>query len=310
MSEFRARVEQLSSNYKKSLGNAYRFWSDKSSLIVTECGGRMFLEHQGHEITWSNSDHFRNVRDILYKGRTGRENVSWDDVNRLGGGKIQIAPQELYDGKVPFLQPHLGMYTSYLVNGVLYLTSPDCKESNLTIVEEIKMTGPSTFEIQSHLVNRSPSPTTAAPWLVFQLREPAVVHLTRLTGAPETFINSVFEQNLPEDVLGSLSKTSFFLSLDQGDKMFKEGKMFKVGYNFSSRGTKARQNITVYFPNENTRLSFEAENIKGKFPHGYRGETYGSPDYFEQEVLARNRYIRFGQISDILKVTFSLASIN
>jgi hypothetical protein len=299
---FTANVEKLGPNYKRSGGYAYKISSKASSIIVSECGGRILsIEHRGEEIAWSNPAHFRRIPEILQKGKTSRDNVTWEDVNTLGGGKIQIAPQELYEGKVPFLEPHLGMFTSWPIDGGVNLTSPVCRESKLQIVEKIRMTGPSTFEIQACLINRSKAPVVAAPWLVFQLRLPAVVGLQHLTEAPEAF--KVFGEDLPDGVLGSLGRHSFFLSLDP------DGKMFKAGYNFSSKGTKARQNITAYFPNENTGLSFEADNITGKFPHGYRGETFGCADYFEQELLARDRYIRFGQMSDVLKVKFTLASI-
>ncbi len=282
-----------------SKGYAYRISSNKISMVVTEQGGRILsLKSEGHEVMWSNPYWFEKIPGILQKGR---EKATWDDVNTLGGGKIQIAPQDLHKGHVPFLDLHLGLFTSREIDGGVELTSPVCSESGFQVVEKISMTGSFTFEIKTYLVNHSKTEVKAAPWLVFQLPVSAMVMLPGLVDMPRAF--KVFGDELPDDVLRAIGRNSFSLTLYPG------GNMFKAGYNFSKEWDNIWPTMTVYFLTMNTSLKFEAENIEGPFPHGYRGETFGCDKYLEQEVLGKLQLLGPGQSSDTLDVKCTLAPI-
>jgi hypothetical protein len=304
---FRAEIIKYN-HYKHSNGAAYKIFSKEKekeiSLVVTERGGRILsLKRHGHEVMWSNPRMFKKLPEILQRGKEqGREHVTWDDVNTLGGEKTLIAPQDLYDGKVPFLEPNLGLFKSREIEGGVELASPICSESGIQIFKRIFMTKPSTFEIETFFVNFSNENINAAPWIVFQLPVPADVRLQHLVGAPEAF--KVFGDDIPAGILNSLGNTSFSLSLKNC------GKQFKAGYNFPCNGKSDWRSVQAYFPKENTMINFEIENIKGPFPHGYRMETYGDKNYFEQEFLGVTQLLTPGQVSETLKARITLSSMN
>jgi hypothetical protein len=303
---FRAEIIKYNT-YKHSGGPAYKIFSKANekeiSLVATGRAGRIIsLKCHGNEVTWSNPKFFKKLPEILQRAKDhGREHVTWGDVTELGGAKTFPAPQSLYGGMVPFVEPNLGLFSSKEIDGGVRLTSPICSESGFQVIQEISMAGQSTFEIKSQLVNRSNKEVEAAPWIVFQLLLPAVIKLPHLIGAPQAFND--FGVKLPNGILASLSNDSFSLSLKPG------GEQFKAGYNFPCNGKNDLRSITATFPRENTVLDFEVENIKGPFPHGYRVETYGCDNYFEQEFLGMLQLLKPGQESDTLKVKCTLAPI-
>jgi hypothetical protein len=298
-----ARVENLGQNYLGSRGEAWRLHAKngKSSIVVTQDAARIIdVEREGRKVTWSNPGiMFPQLPAILAKlGLQGlnRENVSWDDMNMLGGEKTLIAPQG--DG-VPFPIPNLSRFDAEPIRNGIQLISPVCPESGFQVVREISVTDQATFEVSAYLVNHS-KPKSAAPWSVMQLQAPATVEYAGLSQAPQAF--ECFGA-LPEGVL-TKGDDRFLLQLNHGE----QEKMWKVGGNLRPEITNA--SVRAKFPEQHVTLWFNSVvEANRTFPHGYSLEVFRGPKYWEHEILAPLELVGKDQRTQTLTYRFWLEQL-